>query len=173
LSWALSEWWLKGKPSVLGAASGMVAGLATITPASGFVTVPAACMIGLLAGVVCYAAVTRLKSALGYDDSLDVFGVHGVGSTTGMLLLGWLASPQVNPLITSTYKVQGQVVSLAGGGAQFLRQLVAVLFTVAFSALATWILLRLVDAKLGLRIHEDDESLGLDLSQHGEKAYNE
>ena len=103
LSWTCTEWYLKGKPSVLGAASGMVAGLATITPASGFVSVPAAFCIGLVAGVVCYLAVTKLKAAFGYDDSLDVFGVHGVGSTTGMLMLGFLASPAVNPLIATTF----------------------------------------------------------------------
>ena len=174
LSWAGSEWLLKGRPSVLGAASGMVAGLATITPASGFVTTPAAFGIGLVAGAVCYQAVTRLKNTWGYDDSLDVFGVHGVGSTTGMLLLGFLASPGVNPPILSAYKLGGQAVSLAGGAGQFLNQLKGVLFTVALSAVATWVLLKLVSALVGgLRVDEEDESIGLDLSQHGEKAYND
>jgi ammonium transporter, Amt family len=173
LSWAAMEWYLKGRPSVLGAASGMVAGLATITPASGFVDVPSACLIGVAAGVVCYTAVSKLKTRYGYDDSLDVFGVHGVGSTTGMLLLGFLASAQANPVIATTFKVRGQAVSLAGGGAQFLRQTAGVLFTVVFAAVATWILLKVVDLMVGLRLPEDDESLGLDLSQHGEKAYNE
>ena len=174
LSWAGSEWLLKGRPSVLGAASGMVAGLATITPASGFVTTPAAFGIGLVAGAVCYQAVTRLKNTWGYDDSLDVFGVHGVGSTTGMLLLGFLASPGVNPPILSAYKLGGQAVSLAGSAGQFLNQLKGVLFTVALSAVATWVLLKLVSALVGgLRVDEEDESIGLDLSQHGEKAYND
>jgi ammonium transporter, Amt family len=173
LSWAMVEWYLKGKPSVLGAASGMVAGLATITPASGFVSVPAACLIGLVAGIVCYLAVAKVKSIWGYDDSLDVFGVHGVGSTTGMLLLGFLANPQINPLILSTFKDQGRSISLAGGISQFLRQGAGVACTVALSALATWGILKLVDALVGLRLSEDDESVGLDLSQHGEKAYNE
>ena len=159
---------------MLGAASGMVAGLATITPASGFVTTPAAFGIGLVAGAVCYQAVTRLKNTWGYDDSLDVFGVHGVGSTTGMLLLGFLASPGVNPPILSAYKLGGQAVSLAGGAGQFLNQLKGVLFTVALSAVATWVLLKLVSALVGgLRVDEEDESIGLDLSQHGEKAYND
>ena len=102
LSWAATEWLLKGKPSVLGAASGMVAGFATITPASGFVTIPSAFCIGLASGVICYFAVTKLKSAFHYDDSLDVFGVHGVGSIIGMLMLGFLASAEVNPAIATT-----------------------------------------------------------------------
>jgi ammonium transporter, Amt family len=173
MSWAGLEWWLKGKPSVLGAASGMVAGLATITPASGFVSVPAAILIGLVAGVVCYLGVTHLKSAWGYDDSLDVFGVHGLGSTTGMLLLGGLANASVNPLLASTFKVNRQVVSLAGSLGQFANQLKGVLFTMAFSAIATFVLLKLVDALVGLRVGEDEESVGLDLSQHGERAYND
>jgi Amt family ammonium transporter len=173
LSWTGMEWLLKRKPSVLGAASGMVAGLATITPASGFVTVPSAICIGLAAGAVCYLAVTKLKARFGYDDSLDVFGVHGVGSTTGMLLLGWLASTTANPLIGSTFKVGGQTVSLAGGWDQFLHQLEGVLATMALAAGGTFVLLKIVDAVVGLRLSEEDESVGLDLSQHGEKAYNE
>jgi ammonium transporter, Amt family len=173
LSWAGMEWLLNGKPSVLGAASGMVAGLATISPASGFVTVPAAMCVGLIAGVVCYLAVTRLKRALGYDDSLDVFGVHGVGSTIGMLMLGWLASAQINPQIAATFKVNNQILSLAGGAGQFLNQLKGVLFTAALAAAGTWILLKLIDALMGLRVSEDEESLGLDVTQHGEKAYND
>jgi len=173
LSWTGTEWYLKGKPSVLGAASGMVAGLATITPASGFVSVPAAFGIGLAAGVVCYLAVTKLKMALGYDDSLDVFGVHGVGSITGMLMLGFLANPEVNPLIATTFQKNGVAVSLAGGMHQFWNQLTGVGATVALAAIATFLILKLVNATVGLRVDQEDESLGLDLSQHGERAYNE
>jgi Amt family ammonium transporter len=174
LSWAGMEWLLKGRPSVLGAASGMVAGLATITPASGFVTVPAAFGIGLVAGVVCYLAVTKLKSVWHYDDSLDVFGVHGVGSTTGMLMLGFLANPTVNPAIANTFRADGRVVSLAGGFHQFLNQFAGVAFTVALAALGTFVLLKLVGRMAGsLRVGEEEESLGLDLTQHGEKAYND
>ena len=173
LSWAAVEWKLKGRPSVLGAASGMVAGLATITPASGYVTIPAAFCIGLVAGIVCYFAVTKIKSIFCYDDSLDVFGVHGVGSTTGMLLLGFLACPGVNPILASTFKLNGQVVSLTGGFGQFIHQLEGVLFTMGLSAIATLILLKVVDKLVGLRVDEEEESLGLDLSQHGESAYNE
>jgi len=173
LSWAAMEWLLKGRPSVLGAASGMVAGLATITPASGFVSVPAAFCIGLTAGVVCYLAVTKLKARFNYDDSLDVFGVHGVGSIVGMLMVGLLANADVNTAIASTFQVNGVAVSLAGGAGQFLNQLKAVLFTAALGGIATFVILKLVDRVIGLRVDQEDESLGLDLSQHGERAYNE
>jgi Amt family ammonium transporter len=173
LSWTFMEWLLKGKPSVLGAASGMVAGLATVTPASGFVTVPSAFCIGLVAGVVCYLAVTKLKARFAYDDSLDVFGVHGVGSATGMLMLGFLASPIVNTALVGTFKVNGVGTTITGGTHQFFNQLLGVLFTVTLAAGATWILLKVVDRLVGLRVEREDESVGLDLSQHGERAYNE
>ena len=173
LSWAALEWNLKGKPSVLGAAAGMVAGLATITPASGFVSVPAAFCIGLTAGVVCYLAVTKIKAIFGYDDSLDVFGVHGVGSIIGMLMLGFLANSEVNPAIASTFKVNGVAVSLAGGSHQFINQLIGVGFTATLAAIGTFLIVKLVDAVIGLRVDQEDESAGLDLSQHGERAYNE
>jgi Amt family ammonium transporter len=172
LSWALCETLHKGKPSVLGAASGMVAGLATITPASGFVSIPSALLIGLAAGSVCYFAVTRLKSRFGYDDSLDVFGVHGIGSTLGMLMLGFLANITVNSQIKSC-NIGGQLVSLAGGVPQFLNQLKGVLFTMAYAGAGTFVLLKLVNGLAGLRVSEEEESLGLDLSQHGESAYND
>jgi len=173
LSWAAMEWKLKGKPSVLGAAAGMVAGLATITPASGFVTIPAAFGIGLVAGVVCYLAVTRLKAFFNYDDSLDVFGVHCVGSITGMLMLGFLANAEVNPAIANTFLVNGAAVSLAGGTHQFLNQLIGVGFTAGFAAIGTFLIVKVVGAVVGLRVDQDEESVGLDLSQHGERAYNE
>jgi Amt family ammonium transporter len=173
LSWAAVEWKLKGKPSVLGAASGMVAGLATITPASGYVTIPAAFCIGLVAGIVCYFAVTKIKSIFCYDDSLDVFGVHGIGSITGMLMLGFLANAEVNPAIATTFKANGIAVSLAGGSHQFFNQLIGVAFAVVLSGAGTFIILKIVDALIGLRVDQEDESVGLDLSQHGESAYNE
>ena len=173
LSWAAMEWKLKGKPSVLGAAAGMVAGLATITPASGFVSIPAAFCIGLVAGVTCYTAVTKIKSVCGYDDSLDVFGVHGVGSIVGMLMLGFLANAGVNPAIATTFRANGVVVSLAGGSHQFFFQLIGVAFTVALAAVGTFLIVKVVDAAIGLRVDQEDESVGLDLSQHGERAYNE
>jgi len=173
LSWTLVEWWHKGRPSVLGTASGMVAGLATITPASGFVTVPSAFFIGLAAGIVCYFAVTKLKAHFAYDDSLDVFGVHGIGSIVGMLMLGFLASATVNPAIASTFQINGVVQSLAGGLHQFGNQTICVLFTIAFAAIGTFVLLKIVDAIVGLRVDIEEESTGLDLSQHGERAYSE
>ena len=173
LSWAAMEWLLKGKPSVLGIASGMVAGLATITPASGFVTIPVAFCIGLCGGVACYLAVTKLKNVFGYDDSLDVFGVHGVGSTIGLLLLGFAANPSVNSAIATTFKNGETVVSLAGGMAQFKNQLIGVLFTAALGAIGTFVILKIVSATTGLRVSAEDEHSGLDLTQHGESAYND
>ena len=173
LSWAAMEWKLKGRPSVLGAAAGMVAGLATITPASGFVSIPAAFCIGLMAGIICYTAVTKIKSVCGYDDSLDVFGVHGVGSVIGMLMLGFLANAEVNPAIANTFHANGAAVSLAGGSHQFINQLIGVSFTVVLAAIGTFLIVKLVDKVIGLRVDQEDESVGLDLSQHGERAYNE
>jgi len=173
LSWAVCEWWNKGKPSVLGAASGMVAGLATITPASGFVSIPSAMLIGLAAGATCYFAVTKLKARFGYDDSLDVFGVHGVGSTLGMLMLGFLANVTVNENIATTCRIGGKVISLAGGVSQFANQLKGVAFTMVFAGAGTFLILKLVNAIIGLRVTEEQETVGLDLSQHGENAYNQ
>lgn len=173
LSWATLEWVLKGKPSVLGAASGMVAGLATITPASGFVTIPAAFLIGLCGGTICYLAVTKLKNTFGYDDSLDVFGVHGVGSMVGLLMVGFLANPAVNGLIATTFRSGTTVVSLAGSLAQVKNQAIGVLFTAAFSAVATYLILKLVQVTVGLRVSAEEEHSGLDLTQHGESAYND
>ena len=173
LAWSLYEWFEKGKPSVLGAASGMVAGLATITPASGFVSIPGAVLIGLAGGFACYLCVTRVKAKFGYDDSLDVFGVHCCGSIVGMLMLGFLASAEVNPAIASTFKKDGVLVSLAGSGGQFVNQLIAVLFTAALAAIATFVLLKIIKAVVGLRVDDEAEHVGLDVSEHGENAYNE
>jgi len=173
LGWAGMEWIFKGKPSVLGVASGMVAGLATITPASGFVTIPTAFCIGLTGGVVCYMAVTKLKARFGYDDSLDVFGVHGVGSTVGLLLVGLFATAAVNPAIADTFRPGGKVISLVGGPAQLLNQAMGVLFTAALAGFATFVILKLVNATVGLRVSAEEEDSGLDLTQHGESAYND
>ena len=128
---------------------------------------------GLVGGAVCYVAVTKLKSMCKYDDSLDVFGVHGVGSTIGMLMLGFLASADVNSAIASTYTVNGQTVSLAGGMSQFMNQLKGVGLTIGLAVIGTFVILKIVDAIVGLRVAEEEETLGLDLSQHGEKAYND
>ncbi|RME90584.1 MAG: ammonium transporter [Verrucomicrobia bacterium] len=173
LSWTLLEWKYAGKPSALGTASGMVAGLATITPASGFVTIPASVLIGLAGGAVCYFAVTRLKARFRYDDSLDVFGVHAMGSLTGLLLLGLLASPSVNPAIADTFRRGGQVVSLAGSVGQFFNQVWGVLITALLAGVASFILFKLTDALVGLRVEPEEEDAGLDVTEHGERAYND
>jgi len=173
LSWTALEWCHKGKPSVLGIASGMVAGLATITPASGFVTVSSAFLIGLAGGAVCYFSVGKLKSIFNYDDSLDVFGVHGMGSAVGLILVGWFADASVNPAISNTYQKAGQVVALGGGITQVGYQAVAVVFTVVFSGVLTFVCLKIAGLFTKLRVEAEDEDVGLDLSQHGERSYND
>ncbi|EDY17485.1 ammonium transporter [Chthoniobacter flavus Ellin428] len=172
-AWSVGEWIHKGKPSVLGTASGMVAGLATITPASGFVTVPSAVLIGLAGGFVCYLCVTHVKTMFGYDDSLDVFGVHCCGSIVGMLLLGFLASAEANPAIANTFKRGDAVVSLVGGPGQFVNQLIAVAVTAVAAGLITFVLLKIINAVIGLRVDPESEHAGLDVSEHGENAYNQ
>ena len=161
LGWMFTEWAVRGKPTVLGAASGAVAGLVGITPGAGFVTPLAALVIGAIAGVLCFFA-CNLKSRLGYDDSLDVVGIHGVGGTVGALLTGVFASPAVNAAGMGL---------LYGNPGQLWIQLVAVLATIVYCFVVTFILLKIVDAVVGLRVDEEDEDLGLDLSQHGENAY--
>ncbi len=173
LGWTLVEWFLKRKPSVLGTASGMVAGLATITPASGFVSIPGAFCIGLTGGIACYFAVTKLKSHFDYDDTLDVFGVHGVGSIVGMLLLGWLANGKINPAIVGTFSSHGTLVSLSGSFHQLLNQLIGVAFTAIYAGVISVILFKVIDKRIGLRVNEEDEYVGLDVTQHGESAYSE
>jgi Amt family ammonium transporter len=153
----------RGKSSVLGAASGAVAGLVAITPAAGFVGPGAALIIGLVAGMACYSAVSW-KFALGYDDSLDVVGVHGVGGTWGAIATGIFASVAVNP--------GGADGLLAGNPSLVVAQLVSVVATIAYSLVVTFILLKVVDGLFGLRAVQDDEIQGLDLSQHGERAYS-
>ena len=163
LSWTCTEWYLKGKPSVLGAASGMVAGLATVTPASGFVSVPAAFGIGLTAGVVCYLAVTKLKSIFGYDDSLDVFGVHGIGGMWGSIATGLWATTAINPGGANGW--------FFGNPHQFVVQLYAVATVVVFSFVMAFILGKIVDGIFSMRVRENEEDVGLDISQHGESAF--
>ncbi|MFO0696508.1 MAG: ammonium transporter [Polyangiales bacterium] len=173
VSWTLVEWSIQKKPSVLGTASGMVAGLATITPASGFVTPGAAILIGLAGGAICYLAVSKLKARFRYDDTLDAFGVHGIGSTIGMLMLGLLASSEANPAIAATFTRGGQPVSLEGGLAQLGNQAIGTVFTAVYAALGTVVILKVASVVTGgLRVDEDEEDQGLDVSQHGEEAYN-
>jgi len=162
LSWMVTEWAHRGKPTALGAVSGAVAGLVAITPASGFVGPLSSLVIGALAGAVCYGAV-NLKPRFGYDDSLDVVGVHAVGGTLGALLTGFFASQLVNP--------GGSDGLFFGNPTQVGVQALSVLVAWIYSFAVTWVLLKLLDRLMGLRASEEDESLGLDLSQHGEVGY--
>jgi len=151
LGWMFSEWIAKGKPSVLGIASGAVAGLVAITPASGFVGPTAAVIIGVVAGVVCYIAATSLKAALGYDDSLDAFGVHGIGGIVGALLTGVFASKEIS-----------------GSDGSVVTQLWGVGTTVVYGFVVSYVILKLIDVTIGLRVSEEQERTGLDISLHGE-----
>jgi Amt family ammonium transporter len=160
LAWMFVEWSLKGKPSILGICSGAVAGLVAITPASGFVDPRGALIIGIAAGVVCYWGVTGLKSAFGYDDPLDVFGVHAVGGTVGALLTGVLAVAAVGG--------DGKSGLVDGNAAQVLTQLYGIVVVVVYDAIVSLILLKLIDLALGLRVDVDTEREGLDLAIHGE-----
>jgi Amt family ammonium transporter len=162
LSWLAAEWIGKGKPSVLGAISGAVAGLVAITPAAGFVLPGSALIIGLVAGVAGYWGATALKHALKYDDSLDAFGVHGICGIVGALLVGFLA---YGPLSATTAVPEG----LSGGMEQFIKQVIAVAATMAYTAIATWILLKITDVIVGLRVTEEEEREGLDVALHGER----
>jgi len=155
LGWMFAEWFSKGKPSVLGIASGAVAGLVAITPASGFVGPTPAVVIGLAAGVICFAAATSLKHVLGYDDSLDAFGVHGIGGMVGALLTGIFVSKEISG-------VENSVMT------QFLIQLKGVAVTVVYGFVASYIILKIVDVVIGLRVTEEQEREGLDISLHGE-----
>jgi Amt family ammonium transporter len=141
----------KGKPSVLGIASGAVAGLVAITPASGFVDPKGALVIGIVAGLVCFWGSTSFKRMMGYDDSLDAFGVHALGGIAGALLTGVLVSKDIS-----------------GVDGSFMKQAVGVGFTIAYCAIVTFIILKVVDLAIGLRVAEDEEREGLDISQHGE-----
>lgn len=170
LSWTLVEWRLKGKPSLLGAASGAVGGLVAITPACGFVGVGGALVIGLLAGAICLWGVHGLKRLLGADDSLDVFGVHGVGGILGALLTAVFAAPELGGTGVYDY-VTNQVASSYSIGAQLLAQGKGVLLTMIWSGLVSWLAYWLVDHSIGLRVSEDEERAGLDIASHGEQAY--
>ncbi|MGA2326941.1 MAG: ammonium transporter [Bryobacteraceae bacterium] len=172
LGWVLAEWIKGGKPSVLGAISGAVAGLVAITPASGFVTPLAALAIGFAAGVVCYFMVTAFKRLFGYDDSLDAFGVHGAGGTLGALLTGVFATYAVND---SLKDASGRPLALGlvdGNPGQVVNQLIGVAIAWALAAVGTLIILKICDLLIGVRVEPQHETEGLDLSMHGEEAYN-
>ena len=164
LGWMFAEWISKGKPSVLGIISGAVAGLVAITPASGFVLPGGGLIIGLIAGVVCFWSATSLKHMLGYDDSLDAFGVHGVGGIVGALLTGVFA---YGPLSATDASPDGS----PGGLYQLYLQAIGVATTVVFSGIMTFILLKIVDAVIGLRVDSEEEREGLDIVLHGEQIF--
>lgn len=161
-TWMLVGWFHR-RPTILGTVTGAVAGLATVTPAAGYVTPLSAAAIGIIASVVCYYAMLFFKTRLGFDDSLDVFAVHGVGGILGVLSVGVFASLSVNPL--------GADGLIAGSSTQLLRQLLGVVTVGGYAFIATWLLGKLVDVTIGLRVGQHEETVGLDLSQHGERAY--
>jgi Amt family ammonium transporter len=171
IGWAGAEWLRNGKPSVLGGISGAVAGLVAITPASGFVKPMPALLIGLMAGVFCYWMVAVIKAKFGYDDSLDAFGVHGAGGTLGALLTGVFASSAVNPIFKDAQGNPTASGLLEGNTHQVLNQLVGVAISWILAIVGTLVILKLVDATIGLRVTEEEEVQGLDLSQHGEEGY--
>ena len=168
LSWSAAEWIKNGRASALGAISGAVAGLVAITPAAGFVGPMPALVIGLIAGVVCYWMVTKVKAIFGYDDALDAFGVHGAGGTIGALLTGVFAQQAINPIFGAGKAVGG----LDGHWGQVGNQLVGVLIAWVFALVGTLVLLKIVDMLTGVRVPEEHEIEGLDITQHGEEAYN-
>ena len=165
IGWTLFEWAVHKKPTALGAASGAVAGLVCITPAAGFVQPMPALLMGFIAGALCFFAVTTMKNKLGYDDSLDAFGVHGVGGTIGAVLTGVFATVEVNTGYGSQLGIVDDNYSLLWG------QIVAVLVTVVYAGVVSYILLKILDKVMGLRVDEESETRGLDLSEHGEEGY--
>ena len=173
LTWTFAEWMIKGKPSMLGGASGAVAGLVAITPACGFVGVIGGVVIGAVAGGACFWGVSSLKKMLGADDALDVFGVHGVGGITGALLTGVFASPSLGGLGVCNYITNkcGDPADFPGIGAQVWIQLQAVLTAVVLSAVVSFVALLIVKMVVGVRVNEDEEREGLDTTYHGESAY--
>ena len=162
MSWMLAEWMLRGKPSMLGIVSGVVAGLVAITPAAGLVGPMGAIMLGLVVGPICLWAVSSLKKSLGYDDSLDVFGIHAVGGIIGAIGTGIFVSPALGGVGVADYTMGGQVVTQATG----------VLVTIVWSGVVSFVLFKLVDIVMGLRVSEEAEREGLDTSTHGERAYS-
>ena len=163
LAWMFVEWMHSGKPTVLGLASGAVGGLVAITPAAGFVNITGAIIIGIAAGVVPFYAVAKLKPMLGYDDTLDAFGIHGIGGTLGAILTGVFADPAINSAGKGL---------LYGNPGQLWTQTVAVLATLAYSAVATLVIFLIIKFTVGLRVDAEEETVGLDETSHGERAYN-
>jgi Amt family ammonium transporter len=164
LSWVMVEWIRHGKPTVLGVVSGAVAGLVAITPASGFVDPMASILIGLVAGGLCFLCVSVVKKKLGYDDSLDAFGIHGIGGTWGALATGIFANPSVNSAGTGL---------LYGNPGQVVTQLISIGASWAMAAVGTFIILKVIGAVIKLKASNEDQEAGLDFSQHGEDAYTD
>jgi ammonium transporter, Amt family len=172
IGWSAAEWVRNGKPSALGAISGAVAGLVAITPAAGFVGPMSAIVIGFVAGAFCFWMVAKVKARFGYDDSLDAFGVHGAGGTLGALLTGVFAASSINPIFKDA---QGNALAsglFEGNAHQLLNQFVGVVIAWLIAIVGTLVILKIVDLVVGLRVAEDDEIQGLDLSQHGEEGYS-
>ncbi len=163
MAWAFMEWKMDGAPTVLGIVSGVVAGLVAITPACGFVSVLSSIPIGLIAGIICYLAVAKLKPFLGYDDALDVFGVHGIGGIWGTLATGIFAAVAINS--------GGADGLLLGNTKLFFAQLIYLAVCITYALVVTWILYKIVDALVGMRVDKQSELIGLDLTQHNESAY--
>lgn len=166
LAWMFYDWFVREKPTLLGAASGAVAGLVAITPASGFVSPSSAIIIGIIAGLVC-AWTVGWRARRGIDDALDAFGIHGVGGTIGAILTGVFASHYLNPAVGEDF--QG---ILHGDVKLFNAQLAAVVATIVYTCIVSWIILKVLDKTMGLRVTDEEEQIGLDLTQHGEAAYN-
>lgn len=171
LGWMAAEWARTNKPSVLGALTGAVAGLVAVTPASGFVSPGSALLLGLIAGALCYVMTAVVKRKLGYDDSLDVFGVHGAAGTLGALLTGVFATAAINPIFKDATGNVLPVGAVDGNPQQIINQLIAVGFAWLIAAAGTTAILKLVDLAIGLRVSGEEEAIGLDLTQHGELAY--
>jgi ammonium transporter, Amt family len=171
MGWSAAEWLRNGKPSALGAISGAVAGLVAITPAAGFVTPMSALAIGAIAGVFCFLMVTHVKAWFGYDDSLDAFGVHGAGGTIGALLTGIFASSAVNPIFKDASGRALPSGALEGNAHQFMNQAIGVGIAAGLAVVGTLVILKVVDLLIGLRVPEEQEIQGLDLTQHGEEGY--
>lgn len=166
LAWTAIEWFKNGKPTVVGAISGAVAGLVGITPAAGFVTPVSAFAIGILAGGGCYVMVAEVKKRLGYDDTLDVFGIHGIGGTIGAILTGVFATSFINPIFKD-----GAVGLVDGNSGQIVNQIIGIGIAVALASVGTFVILKVVDLAIGLRVTGEQEIAGLDVTQHGEIAY--
>jgi Amt family ammonium transporter len=171
LGWLVAEWIMLGKPTMLGAISGAVAGLVAITPASGFVAPGPALLIGIAAGVVCFLMVSKVKQRFGYDDSLDAFGVHGAGGTLGAILTGVFATNLVNDGLKDSAGKALPLGLIDGNPMQVAYQCIGVLISWALAAVGTIVILKICDAVLGVRVDPVHEEQGLDLALHGEEAY--